>query len=75
MNEDKFNQLISDLADWIDVEVLSQNLVESLEKAYIRYDIEGEITLSVLKEFYLSLLGNIDENARYFVDVDKESDL
>lgn len=75
MNEDKFNQLISDLADWIDVEVLAQALVEEFEDAYDRCGVENDITLPALKKFYLSLLGNINEDAKYFVDVDKESDL
>lgn len=67
MDGNRFNQLISGLANWIDVEVLAQALVEELEDAYDRCEVEHDITLPALKKFYLSLLGNINEDARYFV--------
>lgn len=72
MDNDKFNQLISDLANWIDVETLAQALVECLEQAYDICDVEYRVTLPALKRFYLSLLGNFSEDARYFAEVYKE---
>lgn len=72
MNEKNRLQMISDLADWIDKEILAESLMEYLEDAYCLYNIENEVTLPMLKEFYLRLLEEFGENAKYFVEVRKE---
>ena len=46
--------------------------MEYLEDVYCRYNIENEVTLPMLKEFYLRLLEEFGEHAKYFVEVRKE---
>lgn len=73
MNERNRLQMISDLADWIDKEILAEALMEYLEDAYCEYDIENEVTLSMLKELHLCLLQEFGEHAKSFVKVKVEN--
>jgi hypothetical protein len=72
MNKKDRWQMISDLADWIDTDILAEALMEYLEDAYCKYNIENKVTLPMLKEFYLGLLEEFGEHAKYFVEVRKE---
>ena len=72
MNDKDCWQLGSDLADWIDINVLAQTLMEYLEMGYEKHDIKNEITLDMLKKFYLYLLGDFDDHAKYFVEIKKD---
>ena len=63
--------MTSDLADWIDIKVLAQALMEALEMGYDRHDIKNDITLDMLKDFYLYVLGDFSDHAKYFVEKKK----
>jgi len=72
MNEKDWWQMISDLGDWIDVKALALTLMNALDEGYDRHDIKNEITLEMLKEFYLYVLGDFFDHAKYFVEIRKD---
>jgi len=75
MNVKERLQMISDLGDWIDKGILAEALMGYLEDAYYIRKIESEITLPILKEFYLGLMDEFGEHARSFVAVKENGEL
>lgn len=72
MNNKDWWQMVSELADWIDTRVLAEDLLGALEIGYEKHDIKNGITLDMLKKFYLYLLGDFDDHAKYFVEIKKD---